>query len=376
MTEPRHIGEQPRLPDPRHWNGAADHPLLRLVQASRSGDHAARTRLLDELHALIRNGDAEIFAALRLVPSQVVYRHLWELTCAAIDFPRADAGPLVARLFAIPLVLVAGAKRNIVVPGIVPDTGEIGALLEAHGAVGVTRNFGLSKSLGSLQALERVTPGQVFLWTHDFAASGVPREISAEEIRVEAGREQVHLRFMIGAGIASAAAPSFFETAANIGAWGMPLTRVLARQMAQPGLDLLPIPRPPSAILKAAHAGRAAQLELAFNLFVSNTAREFRTAVGDPTVVVSSHRIGEAAEIRISMSSRLDDTLLEGFCWPLHPLDEFDHIGGIIMGLLRECHIADVQVVEAVFSDEKPAAPPCFIRVADFDRVRRGTPQH
>ncbi|HSN40351.1 MAG TPA: hypothetical protein VLT92_09165 [Burkholderiales bacterium] len=375
MTEPRHIGEQPRLPDPRHWNGAADHPLLRLVQASRSGDHAARTRLLDELHALIRNGDAEIFAALRLVPSQAVYRHLWELTCAAIDLPRADAGPLVARLFAIPLVLVAGAKQNIVVPGIVPDTGEIGALLEAHGAVGVTRNFGLSKSLGSLQALECITPGQVFLWTHDFAASGVPREISAEEIRVEAG-QQVHLRFMIGAGIASAAAPSFFETAANIGAWGMPLTRVLARQMAQPGLDLLPIPRPPSAILKAAHAGRAAQLELAFNLFVSNTAREFRTAIGDPTVVVSAHRIGEAAEIRISMSSRLDDTLLEGFCWPLHPLDEFDHIGSIIMSLLRECHIADVQIAEAVFSDEKPAAPPCFIRAVDFDRLACGALPH
>jgi len=122
---------------------------------------------------------------------------------------------VVARLFVIPLVLVAGAKSKATLADIVPDIGEITALLETHGAVGATRNFGLSNALAPLQTLGRITPSQVYRWTHNFTASGVPREIEAEAIEVAPGREQVHPRFLIGAGIARRVAPSFLETAAN-----------------------------------------------------------------------------------------------------------------------------------------------------------------
>jgi len=157
----------------------------------------------------------------------------------------------------------------------------------------------------------------------------------------------------------------------------MPLTRALARQLAQPGLDLLPLPRPPTAILKAAHAGRCAQLELAFSLFVSNTVRQFRSAVGDPAVILSAHQ-GEAgaAEIRISMSSAFDDTLLEGFRWPLHPLDEIGQVVSNITDLLRECRIGDVRAVEPVCFDDKAPDRPLFIRVADYDRLGRAASRH
>jgi len=368
-----------QLPDPRCWNElTSGNPLLRLTLASQSGDAAARRRLSDELQACIRQGgDDAIFAALRLTPSAAIYRHLWEQAGAAADRPRSGAGSVVARLFAIPVVLVTGAKSRITLPGIVPDIGEISALLETHGAVGATRNFGLNNALSSLQTLERITPSQVHRWSDDFTASGMPREIGAEAIEVAPGREQVQLRFLIGAGIAPRAAPSFLETAANIGAWGMPLTRLLAKQLAQPGLDLLPVPRPLTAILGAAHAGRCAQLELAFNLFVSNTVRQFRSAVGDPTVVLTAHQ-GEAgtAEIRISMSSALDDTLLEGFRWPLHPLDDLGQIVESITGLLRECRIGDVQAVESVFFDDESSERPLFLRIADFERLAHGALRH
>ena len=367
------------LPDPRFWNeDPGGNPLLRLAQASLAGDRGARTRLAEALHECIEQGrDAEIAGALRLAPGPAVYRHLWELACAAVDQPQSGDEPVVARLFAIPLVLIAGAKRKVTIPGIVPDIGEIAALLETRGAVGATRNFGLSNALSPLSALERVTLSQAYAWARDFTASGVSRDIGAEAIDVAPGREQVHLRFLVGAGIAAPTAPSFLETAANIGAWGMPLTRTLARQLAQPGLDLLPVPRPPTAILKAAHAGRCAQLELAFSLFVSNTVRQFRSMVGDPTVVLSAH-LGEAgmAEIRISMSSGLDDTLLEGFRWPLHPLDELVQVASAVTDLLRECRIGDVRVVESVcVDDDEPVRMP-FIRVADYDRLAREVSRH
>ena len=379
MTEAPRQPATVLLPDPRRWNGQPDDdPLLRLAHASLAGDRVAQTRLVEMLHECIEQGrDAEIAGALQLAPGPAIYRHLWELACAAADQPQAGDEPVVARLFAIPVVLVAGAKRKVTIPGIVPDIGEITALLETQGAVGATRNFGLSNALSPLSALERVTLSQAYGWARDFTAAGASRDIGAEAIDVAPGREQVHLRFLVGAGIAAPTAPSFLETAANIGTWGMPLTRALARQLAQPGLDLLPVPRPPTAILKAAHAGRCAQLELAFSLFVSNTVRQFRSMVGDPTIVLSAH-LGEAgmAEIRISMSSGLDDTLLEGFRWPLHPLDELEQVASAITDLLRECRIGDVRVVESVcVDDDEPVRMP-FIRVADYDRLAREVSRH
>ena len=379
MTEAPHQPGTVVLPDPRRWNDQpGDDPLLRLARASLAGDRVAQTLLAEALHECVRHGrDGEIAGALQLAPGPTVYRHLWELVCAAVDRPRAGDEPVVARLFAIPVVLVAGAKSRATIPGIVPDIGEITALLETHGAIGATRNFGLSNALSPLPALERITPSAVYAWARDFTASGAPREIGAEAINVAPGREQVQLRFLVGAGIAAPAAPSFLETAANIGTWGMPLTQALARQLAQPGLDLLPLSRPPTAILKAAHAGRCAQLELAFSLFVSNTVRQFRSAVGDPAVILSAHQ-GEAgaAEIRISMSSAFDDTLVEGFRWPLHPLDEIGQVVSNITDLLRECRIGDVRAVEPVCFDDKAPDRPLFIRVADYDRLGRAASRH
>ncbi len=379
MTEVPHQSGMVSLPDPRFWNeDSGDNPLLRLARACLEGDRAAEKRLLEMLHACIGQGrDEEITGALRLAPGPAVYRPLWEHACAVVDRPQASDEPVVARLFAIPVVLVAGAKRKVTIPGIVPDIGEIIALLKTRGAVGATRNFGLSNALSPLSALERIRPGQAYDWARDFTASGASRDSGAQAIDIAPGREQVQLRFLVGAGIAALAAPSFLETAANIGTWGMPLTRALARQLAQPGLDLLPVPRLPTTILKAAHAGRCAQIELAFSLFVSNTVRQFRSMVGDPTVVLSAHQ-GEtgAAEIRVSMSSALDDTLLEGFCWPLHPLDEIEQVVSNITDLLRECHISDVRAVEPVCCDDKAPDRPLFIRVADHDRLARAASRH
>ena len=361
-----------QLPDPRRWPArGADIPLLRLALASEAGDPAAQQRLLLELQHCVEQGrDEDILGALRAAPTPVAYANLWQRICAAADPQQDDGGAIVARLFAIPVVLVAGAKSRTVVSGVIPDIAEITALLEQHGAIGATRNFGLSNAAASLQTLERITPGQAYRWAHDFMRTGAPRAIAADPIEVAPGREQVHLRFLVGAGIGAAVAPSFVETASHIGTWGVPLTRLLSRQLAQPGLDLLALPRPPAPLLKAAHIGRCAQLELAFSLFVSNTVRTMRSTTGDPTAIVSAHcDAAGLAELRISMSTALDDTVLEGFRWPLHPLDEFQRIVGSITALLEECRIGDVRLIGSIVADDESSGRSPFIRAADFDRA-------
>lgn len=369
-----------RLPDPRCFPAcAADNRLGLLASASHAGDQAARAELIDALRRCIESGsDQDISEALRGASSHEIYRYVWDLVCAVADRSLGGDGErLLARLFAIPVVLVTQTSAGAVLPCAVPDIGEVTRLLEQHGAIGSSRNFGLSNALCPLEALEGLQPSRVYRWSADFTAGGVPREIEPREIDVARGREHVHLRFLIGAGIAPKTEPSLLETASNIGAWGAPVTRLLARQLAQPGLVLLPVPRPPAAILMAAHVGRYAQLELAFDLFVSNTVRQMRSTVGEPTVIVSAHRSGrEDAEIRVSMSSTLDDTLLEGFRWPLHPLDELDRIVAGISGLFHECRVNDVRILPNVVIDSDPSNRPIFIRGADFDRFLQNAAPH
>jgi hypothetical protein len=259
---------------------------------------------------------------------------------------------VIARLFAVPLVIVAGAKSPMRVPDALPDIAAVGALLEQHGVLGAGRNIGLGNALCSMETLDCLPPSLLRQWASQLRTGAAPLELAGSAIAVAPGREQVVLRFLAGASVAPAHVPSVIETGSTIGAWGMPLTKLLARQLAQPGLELLPIPRQPVALYLAADAGRAAQIELAFSLFLSNAVRQFRLSVGDPAVVLSAHR-GEAgsAELRVSLSSPWDDSLLEGYRWPLYPADDMDEIFNKINNLFDECRLTDVQSVAQVGAD-------------------------
>jgi hypothetical protein len=106
------------------------------------------------------------------------------------------------------------------------------------------------------------------------------------------------------------------------------------------------------AIYLAADAGRAAQIELAFSLFLSNAVRQFRMAVGDPSVVLSAHRTDDGSgELRVSLSSVFDESMLEGFRWPLYPPDDLTKIVNKINELLDECRLSDVNVLSAITPD-------------------------
>ncbi len=355
-----------KIPDPRIWRTPpADSSLHALAASSLAGNAAARAQLRLELDALFdASDDGNLRALLRDAPSAAFYRHVHDMMAKLINKP-ARGENVIARLFAIPLVLVSGAKSRAVVSGALPDVGAVSALLEQHGALGASRNFGMGNALCTIETIENLSPCALRQWTTELRHEESQRGLVGSAIEVAPGREQVLLRFLVGASVAPAFSPSITETAANIGAWGMPLTKLLAQQLAQPGLDLLPIPRPPAALYLAADAGRAAQIELSFSLFLSNSLRQFRLAVGDPTAIISAHQLDDgAAEIRVSLSSAFDESLLEGFRWPLYPVDDVSEIMNKINNLLTECKVGDVRVV-AIVEAEKTARGGWFIRVQD-----------
>jgi hypothetical protein len=368
-----------RLPDPRCYSAkAGDNALSRLAFLVTDGDGAAGAGLrLQVRQRLEAEDDAALHEALGTAPSQIVYRTLWNSICAVADGHDSGSGDaaVVARPFAIPVIIVAGARRSLRVPGALPDITGVHALLERQGVMGTTRNFGLSAELISLETLERIRPSCVYRWNHAYAADAMDG-MEGAAIEVAAGRERAHLRFLLGAGITPEHLPSFLETAADIGRWGASFTQTLARQLAQSGLELLPLARPPAALLAAAHAGRRAVVETAFQLFASHAVRTCRMTAGEPVVVVSAHRNGQAAELRVSVSSVLDDALLEGFRWPLHPLDDLGDILSSIANLLEASRVGSVSWVPQVLTERSEVPTSAFISVREFDRMADAPKSH
>lgn len=322
------------LPEPRLIAASAN-PLLELAAQEAGAPLAAALET-----ALAGGDDVLIRAALDGGPP-LASRRVWQALAAAVDGGGDGVG---LRLFAIPLIIVAGSRTQLTLPGAVPEIGNITGLLEQHGAIGATRNFGLGNALCGATALETLSPSALWRAVRDPAERTVAEALTPEPVAVGPGREQVHLRFMVGAGVTPQHLPSFLESASNIGTWGMPLTRELARQLAQPGLEVLPMPRPPQPLVKAAYLGRCAQLEAALNLFLSNNVRRFRMSVGDPEAVLSAHVLAAGAgELRLSLSSPFDESMLEGFCWPLHPLDEVHDVQRIFAQTLNDFRISSVE---------------------------------
>lgn len=348
------------LPDPRDAAGVPGHPLQ--AMAANGDDAALQAALRDALQA---GDDAAVRAALGAQPPARAQR-VARVLAAVLDGAGEGVG---LRYFAIPLVIVAGSRRPATVPGALPEVHVLRGLLEQHGAVGVTRNFGLGNALVSAEALDALSPSALWRSAADPSQRTPLDALQPEPVAVSGSREQVQLRFITGAGITPQHLPSFLESASNIGTWGMAMTKELARQLAQPGLEILPMPRPPQPLLTAAHAGRRAQLEAALSLFLGNNLRRFRMAVGDPEAVLSAHRLDSGAgELRLSLSTPLDDSLFEGFAWPLQPQDEVSEVTRLMRNTLAECRVTAVTVLGQVLPDRQ-AGGAVFVAGRDLESL-------
>ena len=110
--------------------------------------------------------------------------------------------------------------------------------------------------------------------------------------------------------------------------------------------------------MPARAAGRAAQREVALQLFASNALRRLRASFGEPTAVVSAHEAPDApggGELRVSLSSPFSPRDAEGFRFPLEPQERTPDALASIVDLLRDCRVADVRAVAAIQPDRDPA---------------------
>lgn len=338
------------LPDPRAYTPFSANPLVVAAeQAAKAGSALQQQKSGDRLRSLLREAleagnDARIEQALEEATSWSVRETLTRALITALE--TGDEAVLAMRVFAIPVLIVTGGRGLALVPGVVPDVGELRTLFEKHSALGPSMNFGLGNALTSDDGLTALKPGMIYRLARGPVEGFRPPDIAPRDIEVDSSEERVHLRFLLGAALAMSNAPDFRYTAGNIGAWGLAFTQALARQLGQEGLSLLAIPRPPTNLQQALQSGRFALREMEFQLFLSDALRRFRARVGDPDATVAAYSDGS---VRVSLSSPFDESLACEYRWPLYADDDLGAVGKSIFGLLAECRLETVQVAETVW---------------------------
>lgn len=336
------------LPDPRSYAASDADPLARLAAAAAEAGSALQQSgpgrdLLDEVRQRVREAnDQALQQALDAVGDWRARALLESAIDVALRFPENAVG---VRVFAFPLLLVAGGKDAGRIAGVVPDTAALSEILQAHGAWGQSRNVGLGNVLAQCSAIERLRPSTIYAWARGDETAPPLLDVEPADILLDTADEQVHLRFLLGAAVTPRDAPDVVETASNVGAWGMGWTRALASQLAQPGLSLLPMARPPLPLRAALAAGRFAWREAQFQLFLSRELRDLRARVGEPEVAVAAFADGS---VRISLATPFEATPPAQFRWPLEPGDDLEAVGSSILGLLSDCRLDRVDVLPEV----------------------------
>lgn len=356
--------DDPRtFPDPSQAPPAAA-ALHRAAEASLAADtgqiaSAVDGRIAAALDALLAPGRGSDLAALfASAPSAAVYRHLWRLLAAREHSGAPDPSQLV-RVFAIPVLVVAGRETTgpdpVELPGVVDNVATLVGLLREHAALAGHGSIALGNALATAEALEYAHVPDLLAWRalSDLAPE---RALPPAPIRVTPGAEGAHLRFFAGTVLAAAGADPFRDVA--VGRWGIPFARALTDSLRVPGASVLALPRAPQPLTTALWQGRVAQRELGAQLFASNAIRKLRAATGEPSAVISVHRVEAArgdAEVRLSLSSPLDPRAAEGFRCPLYPLDRLDDVVQMLATLLADCRVADVRVQPGIHADRDPA---------------------
>lgn len=366
------------LSDPRQFSTAREHSAITdlAVEASNADALQRPGRMLtlrQAFEAALAQGQENVLdAAFRHVPDANLFRVLSEALALAVDAP-SSRDRIVAHAVAVPIVLIAVGKTPYRICGALPDIAAVQALFERTSALGPARNFGFSNALCSLEHMQSLSPLAVFRASRELDPQQLHAALPPADIAVEVGREQVHLRFLVGAGIGAPDAPGYAETAANIGSWGREFAKLIGDQLAAPGLQLLALPRPPRDVLSAAYAGRRAQLEVALDLFVSNTLRRFRAVVGDPVAILSTHADGD---LRVTLSSPFAEDMVEGFRWPLHPRDDLAQIERHISTLFEDVRLPDVRQAPMVLPELRSNGATMYPRADEWETLGSGGLSH
>ena len=354
------------LDDPRVWPAASARApfdaAARAIAAETLADADAcdarvRQWLLD---AVTRDEGDRASRTLADAPSAALARHVRRLLAEVERELTSSRDALGTTLFAIPLIVVAAQSTPapaITLDAVVADTAAMETILRDARAFGGCETFALAPSLVATDAID-VAQLPALLARAALRDGALPREamdLPPAPLRVDDVQERVHLRFLAGAVLTP---PNVDPLATDaIIRFGMPLSQALGRALAHAGVTLLALARPAQRLVAAVQSGRAAQREVSAQLFASNAIRRLRGSVGEPTAILSAHRVAHAeggGELRLSLSSPFAPKAAEGFRCPIHRYETVHEVAAMLEALLADCRVSDIRVVRGVHDDIDP----------------------
>lgn len=330
------------MADPRRFSEASADPFV----AAQAHDSAAALTARYAA-ALDAGDDAAALSALSQAPSPDVFRALQHALDRAVE---VHGDPIGVRLFAFPLLIVTGGHAGARISAVVPAIERVVAILREAGVLGQTQNFSLSAALTDVHGLHTITPSRVRRLALGRETLQSALDVPPREVVAATAGEEVHLRFLVGAALIPAHAPSVLETAAAIGLWGMALTRELSEQLQGDGASVLPIPRPPASLTMAPSVGDSAREDLALQAFLSRELRQFRSEVGEPEVSVAPLDCGA---VGIRLSSPFIEDRVRTHRRRLLPHEDLEPVLAGMLTLLEECRLENFSFEAAVQPTER-----------------------
>src|SRR5262249_2689478 len=181
LTDFTTTGRTPaRLPDPRRYAPAGGHPLADL--AADSSPEAERELNAAVERLLAAHADAEVRGALSLASSPEAHGRLWDVLGGGGEGRAGRDEAVAAGTFALPLVIVSGARQSATVGGALADVATLAEVLRRAGALGASRNLGFSNALCSLETLQRLPPSTLPDWSAPDAPGSSPRPLAPQPI--------------------------------------------------------------------------------------------------------------------------------------------------------------------------------------------------
>ena len=258
-------------------------PTTRAADSQQRADACDR-ELRAALGRELESDGTRLVAAFSRAPSVEVTRHLWRVLDSVWTAPPRDAA-LAVTVFALPLVVVAGVERGgdpCSLPGALPHTERLAAILREHGALKGNRTIALGDALVAAETIDIARLPQIRKWQQlpDALAPGAMasgRDLVPAPIAVPAGSETVHLRFLLGTAIAVPAADLLAEP--DVGRWHPVRAATCARACDRRRIGVV-LPRAPQRLPPSRPARSAARGPA--QLFAANAIRRFRSSVGEP----------------------------------------------------------------------------------------------
>ncbi|MDQ6621433.1 MAG: hypothetical protein M3Z31_17365 [Pseudomonadota bacterium] len=358
FSDPRTFGDRTPPPNAAQW--------YELAGASLEAEHAmhrdvAEADLRRSLAEALVASASSVQAAIESAPSPYIARHLWRAV-DAMWREAPDAHDVGVTPFALPVVIVAGAPASAAgasLSGMLREPQRVVDVLRSGAALHSNQTFAVHDAMVSPSALAIAAwPAWQPMRSAGLSLDAAARTLFAPaRIEVAPGSEAAHLRFIIG----SAVAPRHIDVLASrsVGTWGRPLAIELTRQLAEPDMSLLALPRAPHQPFSAHLEGILAQREVSAQLFASNAVRRLRSSTGEPTAVISSHRCAAAAgggELRLSLSSPFETRDAEGFRCPILAIEPVTAPLRMLLDLLQDCRITDVRLLAGVHPDRIPGS--------------------